>query len=155
MWYAFPWDYDFRQEHNFEPQADLQQSRQQLVDWLVGLEQITHIPLERTVLAGFSQGGAMVLDVGAQLPVAGQVILSGYLHSPLQAAVTDRQVLMVHGTFDPVVPLVKARQAKAAFQQLGQPLEFHELAMGHEISLEVLHRLTHFCEDLRRSTLQP
>jgi phospholipase/carboxylesterase len=155
MWYAFPLGYDFRQEHDFESQADLQQSRQQLRDWLVGLEQTTHIPLERTVLAGFSQGGAMVLDVGAHLPVAGQVILSGYLHSPLQPAVTNRERLMVHGTFDPVVPLVKARQAKAACQQLGQPLDFHEIAMGHEISLEVLHLLTRFCEDLRRSTMQP
>ena len=56
-------------------------SRQQLTDWLKSLESTTGVPLSRTILAGFSQGGAMTLDVGITLPLAGLVCLSGYLHS--------------------------------------------------------------------------
>jgi phospholipase/carboxylesterase len=155
MWYGFPFGYDFRRDYDFEQQQDLQGSREQLITWLRGLEQTTHIPLEHTVLAGFSQGGAMVLDVGPQLPVAGQIILSGYLHSAPQSPITDRKLLMVHGSFDPVVPIAKARQAKASLQQLEQPLDFHEVAMGHEILPEVINLITTFCEDLRRTTMQP
>lgn len=151
MWYGFPWGYDFRQPHDFEQQADLQTSRQQLVAWLKDLANTTQIPLERTVLAGFSQGGAMALDVGGQLPLAGQIILSGYGHGALSPPLSPRPVLMVHGTFDPVVPIAKAQAAKAALEQQGQSVTFEAVAMGHEILPSVMSAIATFCEDLRQT----
>ncbi|HAA33061.1 MAG TPA: serine esterase, partial [Cyanobacteria bacterium UBA8553] len=49
--------------------------------WLKSLQDTTGIPLESTILSGFSQGAAMALDVGLMLPLAGLVSLSGYLPS--------------------------------------------------------------------------
>lgn len=151
MWYSFPSGYDFRRPYDFANQADLHTSREQLKSWLLNLPKTTQIPLERTILAGFSQGGAMTLDVGSQLPLAGQIILSGYLHSEAQAPVTPRPVMMVHGTFDPVVPIAKAHQAQAALTALAQPVTWQELAMGHEIPPQVMGLIAGFCEDLRQA----
>lgn len=151
MWYNFPSGYDFRQPHNFDQQSDLQASRRALADWLQAIADASSIPLERTVLAGFSQGGAMTLDVGWQLPLAGQISLSGYLHGPVSTPVSPRPLTMVHGSFDPVVPIQAAYAARAQLEQQGQPIHFHELAMGHEVSPEVIALVCQFCEDLRRS----
>ncbi|HEY9736397.1 MAG TPA: hypothetical protein V6D06_08945 [Trichocoleus sp.] len=155
MWYSFPYGYDFRSPHDFEAQADLQESRQVLTDWLRSLPQQTGIPLSRTVLAGFSQGGAMTLDVGSTLPLAGLMVLSGYLHAPLPPAPLPlhqpRPVLLVHGQFDPIVPLPRAHQVKAALEAQGLAVNYHEKAMGHEILPEVIRLITDFCEDLRQS----
>ncbi|MBD1915812.1 MULTISPECIES: esterase [Cyanophyceae] len=155
MWYDFPNGYDFRRPYDFETQADLQTSRERLKIWLSMLPQTTKIPLERTILAGFSQGGAMALDVGSQLPLAGQIILSGYLHSAAQAPVSPRPVMMVHGTFDSVVPIAKAQQASAALTALGQPVTWQEMAMGHEIPPQVMGLIAGFCEDLRQARGNP
>ena len=49
------------------------------------LEQLaSSVPLGRTVVLGFSQGGAMALDVASGLPVAGIVACSGYPHEGWQ-----------------------------------------------------------------------
>ena len=150
MWYGFPWGYDFRQPHDFEQQADLQTSRQLLKDWLLNLAESSGIPLERTILAGFSQGGAMTLDIGGQLPLAGQIILSGYRHGTVAPPVTPRPVMMVHGTFDPVVPLENAYEARDTLEQQDQPVAFQTVAMGHEILPSVINAIATFCEDLRQ-----
>ena len=58
----------------------LTEARQLLIDWLKSLENSTKVPLSQTILMGFSQGGAMTLDVGLTLPLARLVSLSGFLH---------------------------------------------------------------------------
>lgn len=150
MWYAFPGGWDFRQSYDFQQQADLKTSRQILKTWLLELAQTTHIPLERTVLAGFSQGGAMTLDVGWELPLAGQICLSGYLHGPVAAPSQPRLLVMVHGSFDSVVPIAKAYAAREALEQSGQPVIFHEIPVGHEIAPQIITLVSEFCEDLRQ-----
>jgi phospholipase/carboxylesterase len=157
MWYGFPYGFDFRGDYDFAAQADFQDSRRQLQDWLCTLADAMGIPLERTVLAGFSQGGAMALDVGSALPLAGQMILSGYLHAPFVPPATERPVLLVHGQYDAIVPLARAHQAKAALEAAGVAVQYHEMRMGHEILPEVIQLMTSFCEDLRQreSSLAP
>ncbi|WP_017299306.1 alpha/beta hydrolase [Nodosilinea nodulosa] len=152
MWYSFPAAYDFRRPHDFAAQADLQTSQAKLKTWLLNLPKMTQIPLDRTILAGFSQGGAMTLDLGPQLPLAGQIVLSGYMHSDAQPPVSPRPVMMAHGTVDPVVPIALAQQARRALETLGQPVTWHELAMGHEIPPQLMGLISGFCEDLRQST---
>ncbi|MBT9311221.1 alpha/beta hydrolase [Leptothoe kymatousa] len=143
MWYALPAIFDFDQPFNH--QADLQESRQLLLDWLKDLPNTTGIPLEKTILGGFSQGGAMALDVGMELPLAGMLILSGYSHGPIATPITPRPVLLVHGRQDPVVPINQAHKNKSALGELSLDVDYHEFMMGHEISLQVLEAAQHFC----------
>ena len=118
-------------------------SRQQLHDWIISLEATTSIPLERTFLTGFSQGGAMTLDVGLSLPLAGLGSLSGYLHGEPHPQ-GPQNVLIVHGKQDPVVPIAAARQARDLLLGLGVNVEYHELNMGHEIPIPALTILRQF-----------
>lgn len=62
-------------------------------------------PLERTVLLGFSQGGAMALDAGCQLPFAAVISCSGYPHPQWTPPVSHAPVLLLHGADDDVVPV--------------------------------------------------
>ncbi len=120
----------------------LSESRTLLRDWLISLEQSTGISLERTWMVGFSQGGAMTLDVGLDLPLLGICSLSGYLQRNLESIkYKDSQVLIIHGEQDPVVPVQEARKACSLLKNLGAKVEYHELKMGHEISLEAINLL--------------
>jgi phospholipase/carboxylesterase len=148
MWYDLPADYSFSSQADFRQQPQIQASREQLLTWLKSLESETGIPLSQTILAGFSQGGAMTLDVGLQLPLAAVMVLSGYAHAPIQIG-TDivPNVLMVHGRSDLVVPVQAAEQARDQLIQLGVPVQYHEISMGHEIDPVVLKLMQSFIEE--------
>lgn len=123
----------------------LPESRQLLKDWLNSLESSTGIPLSRTVLSGFSQGGAMTLDVGLNLPLAGLVDLSGYMHTLSQPIGEEfPPVLIVHGRQDSVVPVKAAQSARDNLVALGVSVQYQEFDMGHEIRPEVLPLLHNF-----------
>ncbi|MBG1258012.1 alpha/beta hydrolase [Nostoc sp. BAE] len=135
--------YDLRVENMYQGLAE---SRQLLIDFLQSLESTTGVPLSRTILSGFSQGGAMTLDVGSKLPLAGLVVMSGYLHPD---AVTANQkgippTLISHGRYDEVVPLQAALKARETLKSLNVAVEYHEFDMGHEINSQTLEVLRNF-----------
>lgn len=136
--------YDLRDGYRYDGIAE---SRQQLTDWLKSLAATTGVPLSRTVLAGFSQGAAMTLDVGLGLPLAGLVVLSGYLH-PITEALTQGipPVLIVHGRQDQIVPIKAAQQARDTLTEIGATIQYHELDMGHEIQPAVLMLIRNFIQ---------
>ena len=147
-WYGFPPNYDFRSPYDFNAQADLQESRQKLTDWVKSLPKKTGIPLEKTIMGGFSQGGAMTLDIGPNLPLAAMLILSSYSHMPIAPCITPRPVLLLHGRQDPVVPLEKAIDTRAQLEQQNLSVDYHEFDMGHEVSLDALRVASDFCKSL-------
>lgn len=148
MWYSFPNGYDFRQPHDFEQQADLQQSRRELKSWMLSLADTTGIALEQTAMAGFSQGGAMTLDIGLQLPLAGLLVLSGYAHAALSPPVSSRPILLMHGRQDQVVPVERARSTKTQLEQQGLTVDYREFDAGHEITPSALAVAERFCQTL-------
>lgn len=127
----------------------LMTSRQQLIDWLKSLESSTAVPLSRTILAGFSQGGAMTLDVGLTLPLAGLVCISGYLHEKPEpiAGQSFPPVLIVHGRQDQMVPLSSAQKARDSLRASSVPVKYQEFDMGHIIVPEVLTLMRSFVLD--------
>lgn len=127
----------------------LMASRQQLTDWLKSLESSTGVPLSRTILSGFSQGGAMTLDVGLTLRLAGLICISGYLHSTseLTAGKSFPPVLLVHGRQDQMVPLSAAQSARNSLTALGVAVKYQEFDMGHVIVPAVLALMRSFVMD--------
>ncbi len=155
MWYELPLDATgFPDRAAFRATAmnqrpDLRASRQLLLDFLRSLSATTGIPLHRTILGGFSQGGAMALDVGWSLPLAGLFSLSGYLHAPvapLGSAVPP--LLMVHGRQDLVVPLAASHEARDRLLAAGAQIDYQEFDMGHEIQLAALKSLCDFVNQI-------
>lgn len=126
-----------------EDEAGIRQS-DDLVRELIRREQARGVPGNRIVLAGFSQGGAMALFTGLrhEAPLAGILALSTYL--PLAERLEEERhpanhrtpVLMIHGSRDSIVPLSLAQASRRRLEALGQPLEWHELSMGHEVTAE-------------------
>jgi phospholipase/carboxylesterase len=149
MWYGLPEPLsDFRFDADISDHADLAASRRSLLDWLQGLPAQTGIPLDRTILGGFSQGGAMAFDLGLVLPLAGIMGLSGYLHKSLTGISSQTPAaLMVHGKVDPVVPFAASQFAQTALAATGLTIDYHAYdQMGHEISWDVIALMRDFVQ---------
>lgn len=128
---------DFRQGQD---RAGIETSAGQL-GALIQREVDGGIPAGRIILAGFSQGGAIVLHTGLRYPqsLAGILALSTYL--PLadslaaQASAVNRSVpiMMAHGMQDPVVPVMLALQSRDLLVELGYSVDWHSYAMQHAV----------------------
>jgi len=101
------------------------------------------IPSERIVLAGFSQGGAVILQTGLRYskPLAGLMALSTYLplaESLAQEKTTQNAEVPIfygHGDSDQVVPPQLAYLSRSRLEQQGYALEWHEyMGMQHGVS---------------------
>jgi phospholipase/carboxylesterase len=134
--------YDLRVENMYQ---GLKQSREILTTWIQSLEGSMGVPLSQTILSGFSQGGAMTLDVGLGLPLAGLVAMSGYLHGDIIPQNSySTPVLIMHGTKDKVVPLQAAVKAQETLESLGIAVQYQDFDIEHEINMEMLGVLRKF-----------
>ncbi len=102
------------------------------------------VPLERTVLLGFSQGAAMALDVGTALPLAGIAACSGYPHQGWQAPPACPPVLLTHGRQDPVVPFMASEELLQQLQASGQSAQLLAFDGGHGIDESLFPELKRF-----------
>jgi phospholipase/carboxylesterase len=144
MWYSFTG----AGQLNDRSISQLTTSRQVLTDWVQSLPASTGIPLDRTWIAGFSQGGAMTLAIGLDLPVAGLIVMSGYLHPDTSKPTHQAPpTLIVHGRQDDVVPVAAARTSRDSLTQLGVNVQYQEFDMGHSIVPEVLDVVKNFVTD--------
>jgi phospholipase/carboxylesterase len=111
------------------------------VEALIAREAERGIPSERVILAGFSQGGAIVLAGGVRhaSKLAGIIALSTYL--PLDATTaTERSaanlglpIFMGHGGFDPVVPQQLGLMSRDVLVKLGYEVAWHSYPMAHQV----------------------
>jgi len=114
------------------------------IDQLIAEEVASGIPLDRIVVGGFSQGGAMSLYAGLQYPgqLAGVLVLSGYLAAAEKFALApeaaNTPVAHFHGADDPVVNVQWARESAKMLRELGcshYTLKEYE-SLGHSASME-------------------
>ena len=106
----------------------------------------------KIVLAGFSQGGAIVLQTALRHPerLAGVLALSTYL--PLSgslaaersAANGDLPIFMAHGHYDDVIPLARAEQSRRILEGLGYPVQWHVYPMPHSVCPQEIAHLSQF-----------
>lgn len=112
---------------------------------LVAQEAERGIPAGRVVLAGFSQGGAVVLQAATctgsagEPPIrpAGVVALSTYL--PVTEGVAPSPepptpIFQAHGSFDPLIPVHFAGVSSRALTKRGWSVEYHEYPMAHQVA---------------------
>jgi phospholipase/carboxylesterase len=119
---------------------------QALIETLIGRERERGTKAERLVLAGFSQGGAIALHTGLRLRerIAGIMALSTYvpigekLSAEASKANRDVPIFMAHGSYDPVIPLVRAEQSRKLLESLAYPVEWREYGMPHSVCPEEL-----------------
>ena len=122
------------------PQAE--NGRLRLAAFIENLQRETGIGPQRTVVAGFSQGGIMSAGLGLTRPelVAGFGLLSGRILpelAPHLACPEDLRRLsgfVSHGLQDTKLPVSWAVKADAWLGELGVSFESHRYEAGHDLT---------------------
>jgi phospholipase/carboxylesterase len=131
-----------------EDEAGIRES-QHLVEKLVKEQPVS---ADRVVLAGFSQGGAIVLQTALRYPerLAGVLALSTYL--PLAGNVQaeacpvnkDLPIFMAHGRLDDIIPIDRAERSRDFLSNLGYKVDWHSYPMPHSVCAEEIGDLSRF-----------
>ncbi|MCT0200173.1 esterase [Synechococcus sp. CS-1325] len=116
------------------------------------LELNDSLPLERTVVLGFSQGAAMGLDVASALPIAGLIACSGYPHPGWAPEAPLTRVLLTHGDQDPVVPPAASVEVLRLLRQAGARADLLRFKGGHSIDASLFPSLQAFLADQWQET---
>jgi phospholipase/carboxylesterase len=122
------------------------------IERLIARERERGIDPARVVLAGFSQGGAIALQVGLRHAnrLAGIVALSTYLtlEDSLDAEGSSANkatpIFMAHGTQDAVVPLQLAEVSRATLEKRGYSVEWQTWPMPHAVCAEEIEAVAQF-----------
>ena len=101
-------------------------------------------PSERIILAGFSQGGAIVLHTAlrSQQPLAGTMALSSYvplsdsLASEASQSNKDMPLFMAHGLQDDIVNYKYGAQSRMLLMDKGYNVDWHDYPMSHSVCME-------------------
>ena len=125
--------------------AQLEESADQIIA-LIKAEQSKGINLSRIFLAGFSQGGAVVLHTAYikwQEALGGVIALSTYAPTfsdshQLSACQQRTPALCLHGVHDSVVIPAMGRTAFEYLNTWGVAAQWHEYPMEHEVAVEEL-----------------
>ena len=126
-------------------------SSAELVNQLVEEQIAQGISAKRIVLAGFSQGGAVVLQAGLRQThsLAGIMGLSTSLPLPetLAAEKSDANqnipIFLAHGSIDQVIPVDLAYTTRGQLEKAGYQLEWHEYQhMPHSVSLDEINHIS-------------
>jgi phospholipase/carboxylesterase len=114
------------------------------IEKIIAQERQRGVPAKNIYLAGFSQGGAVVLYTGLRHKekLGGILALSTYLpliqtlSAEASAAAKSVPIFMAHGQVDPVVPYSFGRASADLLLEQGYALEWHSYAMPHSVCPE-------------------
>ncbi len=114
------------------------------IEKLIAQEKQRGVAAGNIFLAGFSQGGAIVLQTGLRHAekLGGILALSTYLPlaetlvDEINNAAKDTPIFMAHGRNDPIVPYALGKTSAEKLSGLGYPLEWHEYSMQHSVCVE-------------------
>src|SRR5262245_61403819 len=126
--------------------AQAEQSRDVLVRFIGEAVAAYGADPARVYLMGFSQGAMMGGWVALARPelVAGAALMSGRIPEEVRAEIADpaklagKPFLVVHGTYDQVLPIQNGRASRDLLQRLPVELTYREYPMAHEVSAQSL-----------------
>jgi phospholipase/carboxylesterase len=135
-----------------EDEAGIRAS-QRIVEELIAQQ---GLPAERVALAGFSQGGAIVLQTALRHPrrLAGVIALSTYvplsgtLDAERSPASRDLPIFMAHGMYDDLIPIARARASRDLLLGRGQPVQWREYPMPHSVCAPEVADIAGFLREL-------
>jgi phospholipase/carboxylesterase len=118
-----------------------------VASWLDDLLTEHGIPIERTILGGFSQGSVMAYAQGlgaSRARPAGVIALSGFIprvEGFELGDVTGLPVAIGHGTYDPVISVEFGHDARDRLIEAGADVTYRESPMPHTIDPAFLEEL--------------
>ncbi|GAC1538263.1 MAG: phospholipase [Myxococcales bacterium] len=125
---------------------------------IAAVEEIARHDAAPPLLLGFSQGAAMALSIALLRPelARGVLSLSGVPPSLAEerfapaAALRNLPVFAAHGLYDPIIPVELGRMVRGALTEKGLAVEWHEYAMGHQVSEQELADAASWLSGLRK-----
>tara|TARA_Y100001968_G_C19179340_1_gene629580 strand:+ start:67 stop:672 length:606 start_codon:yes stop_codon:yes gene_type:complete len=96
------------------------------------------IPFYKTLLIGFSQGGAMALEMATRRKFGGVFALSSYPHPKWKPLKGMPPVFLYHGKLDQVVPKEASQKSFDILRDYGNESELYFFEGGHEINKELI-----------------
>lgn len=109
------------------------------LDQLIKGEIERGIAVDKIIVAGFSQGGAVAMHtaIHSTFELAGLLALSTYMALPDEVAPAgdrkDLPIFMAHGTYDPVLRLDWGKAAADRLTAAGYGVAWHEYPMAHAV----------------------
>jgi phospholipase/carboxylesterase len=110
--------------------------------WLDAALDEAGVPIERTVLGGFSQGAVMSYSLGlaaSRARPAGIVAMSGFIphvegfELDLETA-AGLPISISHGTYDPVISVDFGHHARDRLREAGADVHYREDPVAHQIA---------------------
>ncbi len=98
----------------------------------------SQIPLNKTLLVGFSQGGAMALELAKSLEFEGVFALSSYPHPDWEPSKEMPPIFLCHGIMDQVVPKAASQKSFDILLKNGMQSELYFFEGGHEINNDLI-----------------
>jgi len=96
------------------------------------------IPLDKTLLLGFSQGGAIALDIATRIKFQGVFALSSYPHPDWEPTKNMPPIFLCHGEMDAVVPKAASKKSFDILLKNGVKSELYFFEGGHEITNDLI-----------------
>ncbi|MEY4523040.1 MAG: hypothetical protein RIR27_116 [Pseudomonadota bacterium] len=151
--YVMPAWYDIT-ERNINAREDLAGIHKSAaaISELIDREASRGIAYENIVLAGFSQGCAMSLQLGLRFPhrLAGIMALSGYLPLANSLALersnanSNTPIFMAHGVWDAVITPERAEASADILEKLGYQVDWNTYPMEHSLHPDELVDISRF-----------
>ncbi|MDB9880382.1 carboxylesterase, partial [Pseudomonadales bacterium] len=57
-------------------------------------------------------------------------------------------ILMIHGTQDPMIPVMQAATSRENLKRLGYEVRWSDYPMGHQVCLEEIEEVSHFLQEV-------
>ena len=112
------------------------------------------ISSDRIILAGFSQGGAVVYEAGLSYskPLAGVLALSTYFATAdsvePNAANSKLPIQIFHGEMDGVVPVTLGQKAYQQLTEMGHPTAYQSYRMEHQVCMEEIKAISEWLQEI-------
>ena len=97
-----------------------------------------NIPLNRTLLLGFSQGGAMALEVATKIKFEGVFAISSYPHPEWKPSKDMPPIFLCHGNMDQIVPQAASQKSFEILLKNEANSKLYFFNGGHEINNELI-----------------
>ena len=97
-----------------------------------------YIPLKKTLLLGFSQGGAMALELAIKNKFQGVFALSSYPHPEWKPLKNMPPIFLCHGNSDEIVPKAASQKSYEILVENQVKSELYFFDGGHEITNDLI-----------------
>ncbi len=97
-----------------------------------------NITLNKTMLLGFSQGGAMALEIATRIKFKGVFAISSYPHPDWKPLKDIPPIFLYHGNMDQVVPKEASQKSLDILLKNEAKSELYLFDGGHELTIDLI-----------------